>query len=127
MLVPFGGSEHDWTAIELGAWLAGALDVPFRLAGPREKEPRREPAARKRVARDTARLRRDRRAVAFEPVPQGLVAAADDAALVVVGLTERWQRDGLGPVRAALAAMRVRRSCLPVAAFGPAGSRRARA
>ena len=34
LLVPFVGAEHDWSAIELGAWLAGAWDVPLRLAGP---------------------------------------------------------------------------------------------
>src|SRR4029077_10655383 len=36
VLVPFVGAEHDWAAVELGAWAAGALDVPLRLAGPRE-------------------------------------------------------------------------------------------
>ena len=103
MLVPFGGGEHDWTAIELGAWLAGALDVPLRLAGPRE------------TGRDASRLLASaslatQRAfgvtaepVLVEPGSADIVAAAADAALVVVGLTDRWQRDGLGPVRSALA------------------------
>jgi len=102
VLVPFAGAEHDWTAIELGAWLAGALDVPLRLAGPRE------------VDRDASRLLASaslatQRAfgVTAEPLlvesgPEGLVEAAEDAALVVIGLTDRWQRDGLGPVREAL-------------------------
>ena len=31
-----------------------------------------------------------------EPAPAALVAAARDAALVIVGLTERWRRDGTG-------------------------------
>jgi hypothetical protein len=34
VVVPFGGSEHDWGAIELGAWLARNWGVPLRLAGP---------------------------------------------------------------------------------------------
>ena len=38
----------------------------------------------------------------LEPGTESLVAAADHAALVVVGLTDRWQRDGLGAVRRAL-------------------------
>jgi nucleotide-binding universal stress UspA family protein len=38
-----------------------------------------------------------------EPAPDALVAAADDAALVVVGLTDRWRREGLGRSRTALA------------------------
>ena len=33
VLVPFGGAEHDWAAVELGAWLARAADAPLRLAG----------------------------------------------------------------------------------------------
>ena len=99
VLVPFGGSEHDWTAIELGAWLAGALDAPLRLAGPREKE---RDASRLLASASLATQRAfgvTAEPLLFEPGPEGLVAAADDAALVVVGLTERWQRDGLGPVR----------------------------
>src|SRR5262249_48911991 len=34
VLVPFVGADHDWAAVELGAWAAGALDVPLLLAGP---------------------------------------------------------------------------------------------
>ncbi len=33
VLVPFGGAEHDWAAVELGAWLARADGAPLRLAG----------------------------------------------------------------------------------------------
>ena len=33
VLVPFGGAEHDWAAVELGAWFARANDAPLRLAG----------------------------------------------------------------------------------------------
>ncbi len=33
VLVPFGGAEHDWAAVELGAWLARAAGVPLQLAG----------------------------------------------------------------------------------------------
>ena len=38
-----------------------------------------------------------------EPGPAELLAAAAAAGLVVVGLNNRWRRDGLGPVREALA------------------------
>ena len=104
VLVPFGGSDHDWTAIEIGAWLAGALDAPLRLAGPREKE---RDASRLLASASLATQRAfgvTAEPLLFEPGSEGLVAAAEDAALIVVGLTERWQRDGLGPVRGALAA-----------------------
>src|SRR5262249_58448231 len=38
-----------------------------------------------------------------EPSPAALGAAAGDAGLVVVGLPERWRREGLGGARTALA------------------------
>jgi DNA-binding SARP family transcriptional activator len=103
VLVPFVGAEHDWTAVELGAWIAGAQGVPLRLAGPTEEK------------RDASRLLASaslavQRAlgVAAEPMllapgAENLVRAASEAAIVVVGLSERWRKDGLGPVRSALA------------------------
>ena len=102
VLVPFAGAEHDWTAIELGAWLAGALDVPLRLAGPREVD---RDASRLLASASLATQRAfgvTAEPLLVEPGAEGLVRAADDAALVVVGLTDRWQREGLGPVREAL-------------------------
>src|ERR687898_112481 len=33
VLVPFGGAEHDWAAVELGAWFARAAAATLRLAG----------------------------------------------------------------------------------------------
>jgi hypothetical protein len=41
--------------------------------------------------------------VIVEPSPAALVAAASDAGVVAVGLTERWRREGLGRARTALA------------------------
>jgi hypothetical protein len=105
VLVPFVGAEHDWSAVELGAWFAGATGAQLRLAGP---------AGVAREARDSSRLLASaslaiQRAfgVAAEPLLLGpgedaLVAAAEDAGLVVVGLSDRWRREGLGRVRHAL-------------------------
>jgi len=47
--------------------------------------------------------------VAAEPLlveqgADGLVQAAEDAALVVLGLSDRWREEGLGPVRSTLTA-----------------------
>jgi hypothetical protein len=33
IVVPFGAFEHDWAALELGAWAATTLDRPLRLIG----------------------------------------------------------------------------------------------
>src|SRR5581483_2207753 len=33
IVVPFGAAEHDWAALELGAWLARSTASPLRLVG----------------------------------------------------------------------------------------------
>ena len=33
VVVPFGGADHDWAAVELGAWLAKGRGAPLRLVG----------------------------------------------------------------------------------------------
>ena len=127
VLVPFVGADHDWSAVELGAWIAGALGVSLRLAGPTEAD------------RDASRLLASaslavQRALGVRAEPllleqgaEALVQAANEVALVVVGLSERWRKDGLGPVRSALTAdarppvMLVRRGLRP-GGLAPAGS-----
>src|SRR5207249_2131721 len=37
VVVPFGGGEHDWAALELGAWIASARGAPLRLLGAKGK------------------------------------------------------------------------------------------
>ena len=105
VLVPFGGAAHDWAAVELGAWIARNAGVGLRLAG----------AATGPEGRDASRLLANaslavQRAlgVSAEPVlvppePDAVIAAASGAGVIVVGLTERWKRTGLGSVRTALA------------------------
>jgi transposase-like protein len=105
VVVPFAGAEHDWAAVELGAWLARGRGVALRLAG----------AAVGADGRDASRLLASasiavQRAlgVAAEPVlvapePNALVAVAREAGVVVVGLTDRWRREGLGRARTAIA------------------------
>ena len=103
LLVPFVGAEHDWTAIELGAWLAREWQVPLRLAGPSLE------------GRDSSRLLASASlaiqgalGVSAEPLllapgADQLVRASRDAALVVAGLSDRWRKEGLGEARGALA------------------------
>jgi DNA-binding SARP family transcriptional activator len=105
VLVLFAGGDHDWSAVELGAWLAGAQGAQLRLAGPAEGVER---DASRSLASASLAVQRVL-GIAAEPmllapnVPDVLAAAAE-AAVVVVGLPERWQRTGLGGVRSALAA-----------------------
>src|SRR5262245_45054063 len=107
ILVPFGGADHDWAAVELGAWLARSNDVPLILAGA---------AARPdQGRRDASRLRSHgalviQRVVGISAEPllaqsgeEGMLEASRDAGLVVVGLSTRWHREGLGAARLRLA------------------------
>jgi hypothetical protein len=105
VLVPFGGAAHDWAAVELGAWIARNAGAELRLAG----------AATGPDGRDASRLLANaslavQRAlgVSAEPVlvppeTDAVIEAASGARVIVVGLTERWKRTGLGTVRTALA------------------------
>ena len=104
VLVPFAGTDHDWSAIELGAWLAGSWRVPLRLAGPAAEGGR---DASRLLASASLAVQRAlgvaSEPLLVEPGPEALVAASADAGVTVTGLSDRWQRDGLGPSRAALA------------------------
>ena len=105
VLVPFSGFEHDWAAVELGAWFAQALERPIQLAGPSTgpggRDASRLLASASLVLQKALRVEAD--PLIVEPSPAALVAAAGGAGLVIVGLTERWRRQGLGRARTALA------------------------
>jgi DNA-binding SARP family transcriptional activator len=105
VLVPFAGGEHDWAALELGAWLARARGAGLRLAGSQGNAGGRD--ASRALAHASLALQRSLGVVAqpllVEPGADALAAAAGEARVVVVGLSDRWAREGLGPVRMALA------------------------
>jgi DNA-binding SARP family transcriptional activator len=105
VLVPFTGVEHDWSAVELAAWLAGATDAPLRLAGSTSGADGRD--ASRLLANASLAVQRALGVAAepllVEPAPEKLVEAARGAGLVVVGLTDRWRHEGLGRTRTALA------------------------
>jgi DNA-binding SARP family transcriptional activator len=105
VLVLFAGGDHDWVAVEVGAWIAGAQGVPLRLAGPAEGVER---DASRALASASLALQRvlgiAAEPVLLAPAAPDVLAAAEGAGVVVVGLPERWRRDGLGTVRSALAA-----------------------
>lgn len=108
IVVPFTGAEHDWAAVELGAWFALGHSLPLRLAG----------AATGAGGGDSSRLLAsaslavqrafgvDAEPILVDPTPDALVAASRGSALTVVGLTDRWRREGVGRTRTALATSR---------------------
>jgi DNA-binding SARP family transcriptional activator len=106
VLVPFTGAEHDWAAVELGAWLASARASSLVLAGSQGGDADRD--ASRLLASASLAVQRalgvDAEPLLVQPTPNALVDAARDAGIVVVGLTDRWRRDGVGRARTALAA-----------------------
>jgi DNA-binding SARP family transcriptional activator len=110
VLVPFVGVAHDWAAVELGAWIAGAAGVTLQLAGT-AAEPADGRRDASRLLASASLVVQRALGVAAEPmlVPvggDGLAAAAREAGLVVVGLSDRWSKVGLGTARLALAESR---------------------
>jgi Kef-type K+ transport system membrane component KefB len=106
VIVPFGGAEHDWAALELGAWIASATQVPLRLLGASGQTD--EAKSSSRLLADAGLLVQQYAGISAEPVlvepgREGIVGAAADAGLLVIGLSERWRREGLGPVRSEIA------------------------
>jgi DNA-binding SARP family transcriptional activator len=104
VFVLFGAGEHDWAAIEVGAWIAGAQDVTLKVAGPAEGQER---DASRTLASASLAVQRVL-GIAAEPVlvapkDQAVLAAVETASIVVVGLPNRWKQSGLGRVRAVLA------------------------
>jgi DNA-binding SARP family transcriptional activator len=106
VLVPFGAAEHDWAALELGSWLARAHDAPLRLLGALSGGPDGRDASR--LLADASILVQRLTGVVAEPLlarpgAQELLAAAEDAGVLVIGFSDRWSKEGLGEVRRAIA------------------------
>lgn len=106
VVTPFGGVEHDWSAIELAAWLARSLGTTLRLLGT-EADGRQRRDASRLLARASL-LVQQVVGIVTEPVlvpagEEGVLEAARDARLLVIGLSDRWRTEGIGPVRVAVA------------------------
>jgi DNA-binding SARP family transcriptional activator len=107
VVTPFGGVEHDWSAIEIAAWLAGSLGTTLRLLGTKADPSAGRRDASRLLARASL-LVQQVVGIVTEPmlVPPGeagVLEASRDAGLLVVGLSDRWRTEGLGPTRLAVA------------------------
>ncbi len=107
VLVPFGGAEHDWAAVELGAWFARAERLPLRLAGAAAVPERGRRDASRLLSHGALAVQRvlgiSAEPLLAPPGEEGMLEASRDAGLLVVGLSTRWHREGLGPARLRLA------------------------
>ena len=107
VLVPFGGADHDWAAVELGAWLARAAGVPLRLAGAAAVPEHGRRDASRLLSHGALAVQRvlglSAEPLLTPPGEEGMLEASRDAGLLVVGLSTRWHDEGLGPARLRLA------------------------
>lgn len=108
VVVPFGAAWNDWAALELGAWVARATDRPLRLIGA-AGEHGDDGRDASRLLADASLIAQRQAGVVAEPLlarpgRSGVMALAEGAGLLVVGLSDRWREEGLGPVRAQLVA-----------------------
>jgi hypothetical protein len=106
VIVPFGGAEHDWASLELAAWIASATGAPLKLLGAAGQTDEGKSATR--MLGDAGLLVRQYAGIDAEPLladmaDGGIVAAAEGAGLLVIGLSERWRKEGLGAMRSEVA------------------------
>jgi hypothetical protein len=106
VVVPFGGAEHDWAALELASWLCAATGASLELLGPPGRTEDGKDAGH--LLANAALLVQQfagvgATALVTGPGKEGIVAAASRAGLLVVGLSERWRKEGLGETRKAIA------------------------
>ncbi len=82
VLVPFGGAEHDWAALELGSWLAASTGAPLKLLGAAGQTD--EGKSVTRMLADAGLLVQQATGIATEPLVvaggrDSIIAAADGA------------------------------------------------
>ena len=108
VVTPFGGVEHDWSAIEVAAQIAGSLGTTLRLLGTEADLARGRRDASRLLGRASLMVQQVV-GIVTEPVlipagVEGVVRAALDARLLVLGLSDRWRTEGIGPARVSVAA-----------------------
>ena len=107
VLVPFGGAQHDWAALELAAWLSSAVGAPLKLlgaAGETDEPGAGDPdAGRRRPARAAVRRGGHRAGRGGARVARASWRRPPTPGVLVVGLSERWREEGLGPTRSEIA------------------------
>ena len=88
VVVPFAGADHDWAAVELGAWLARGRGSSLRLVGAATSPDGRD--ASRLLAHASIAVQRalgvPTEPLLVDPDPDALVAAVSGAGVVVVGL-----------------------------------------
>ena len=107
VMVPVGGAEHEWTAVELGSWVASTRGVALVLLGTSADEEAGTNDASRLLAHISLAAQRG---LGLDCTPrlvprgdEGVLEAAREASLLVMGLSDRWRQEGLGATRLAVA------------------------
>ncbi len=107
IVTPFGGAEHDWPAIELAASLASSIGTSLRLLGTQAAPEHGRRDASRLLARASLLVQQVvgivTEPVLIRPGAASIVEASTGARLLVIGLSERWRDEGIGPVRTSIA------------------------
>jgi hypothetical protein len=106
VVVPFGGAEHDWAALELASWMCAATGASLELLGPSGQTEGGKDAGH--MLANAALIVQQFAGVTATPLiadpgRSGIVSAAARANLLVIGLSDRWRSEGLGTTRRAIA------------------------
>ncbi len=133
VVVPFGGAEHDWAALELGSWLAAASGAPLKLLGAAGQTD--EGKSVTRMLADAGLLVQQATGIATEPLVvaggrDGIVEAATGAGLAggrtLGALAARGSRhDAVGDRERGAVAGAVRQAGHPSRAVRAQGERHA--
>jgi DNA-binding SARP family transcriptional activator len=106
VFVPFGGSDNDWAALELAAWLSSRTGCPLKLVGAGADARRDRRDASRLLADASLAVQRvvgvDTEPILVHPTPEALTEAVEPAGLVVFGISPRWKAEGIGAARRAL-------------------------
>ena len=106
ILVPFGGKEHDWAALELSAWIGASTGAGVTLLGAAGTAQQRGRVST--LLEDAGTLVRHyvgitTDVVVIDPGRERIVDAAASTGLFVLGLSDRWRAEGLGSERSEIA------------------------
>lgn len=107
VLVPFGGADDEWAAAEVAAWIAKATGATLVLLGTAADPDRGRRDASRLLAAASLAIQSvsgvGAELLIVRPGAAAVIEAAASAALVVMGLSDRWREQGLGAARVEVA------------------------
>ena len=107
VVLPFGGTSHDWAALDLGARIAAERGVALTVLGSEARPDEGKRDASRLLAKASLIAQRvsgvGATPLLIPPGEEAILEASAYASLLVIGLSERWAEEGLGAARLAIA------------------------